>query len=123
MHYVVRAKKFFKDFQEHSLISLHTIPLFHIYICIHVNEYLQEDVIHQGIVNLECIALAINIICFKPVLRLLEVLILHQIWRLWQPSFVKVQVRIKSRLDMCQVEMLSDHICQLNTTHSLMSLS
>ena len=35
--------------------------MFHVDKCIHVHEYLQENLIHQGIVDLECILLVVKI--------------------------------------------------------------
>ena len=41
------------DMNEHCLIILHTLVLFHVYICIHVCDDLGESLIHHDIVNLE----------------------------------------------------------------------
>ena len=49
---MVRAKKILVDVKVHCLTVRHTLPLFHVNICIHVNEFLQENLIHQCNVNL-----------------------------------------------------------------------
>ena len=52
---MVRAEKTLVDIKEQSSTILHAQLLFQVDKCIYVHEHLQENMIHQGIVDLECI--------------------------------------------------------------------
>ena len=54
--HMVRANKLLIDIKKNSTI-LHTLHLFDLNIGIDVHEDHQENLIHQGIVDLECITL------------------------------------------------------------------
>ena len=71
--HMIRAEELLVGIKEHSLAILCTLSLFHIDICIHVLEYFQENLIHQGTVNVECITLVVKVD------SVLAVLIQHEV--------------------------------------------
>ena len=70
---MVRAEKLLMDVEKHCWTALHTFPLFHVDIRVHVCEHLQEDLIHQDIVDIECINLVFEASSIKAVLTQPEV--------------------------------------------------
>ena len=70
---MVMAKKLLMDIQECSSIILHTLPLLHACLCINVHEDLQEDLIHQENVNLECITLIAKIYPIQAFMSQLDI--------------------------------------------------
>ena len=64
----VRTEIWIVEIKEQSLTILLIFSLFHVYISNHVHEKCQEEVIHQGNVNLEYITLPTEICCVKAVL-------------------------------------------------------
>ena len=69
---MVRAEKLLMDVEKHCWTALHTFPLFHVDIRVHVCEHLQEDLIHQDIVDLD-VSLVVKVSSIKAVLIHLEV--------------------------------------------------
>ena len=110
MHgYVVSAKKSLMDIKGHSMIILHTFSLFIIYISICVHENLQEDLIHWGILNLECMTLPTEIYCVEGALCHLEVQCSIGYGGSGNHILVKVHISIISRWDMCHLDILPNH--------------
>ena len=71
---------------RHSLIIQHTLSLFHMTIKVSALEQLRDEMIHQGIVILESIMVALNIPHVKSVLNLLGFDIVSTVKGLWQSS-------------------------------------
>ena len=71
--HMARPKKLLMDANEYCLIILCLVSLFHIDISICVCDHLSEYLIHQGIVDLECITLVVKVDPVQQVLTKLEV--------------------------------------------------
>ena len=70
---MAEAAKLLMGVKEHSLTILHILPLLHVNICIHVLRNLWENLIHKGIINLECITLPTEIDSIQAFLSQIEV--------------------------------------------------
>ena len=57
--HMFRTKELLLDMKECYWTVLPPFSLFHIKMSVHVCEYFREDLIYQGIVNLECITLMV----------------------------------------------------------------
>ena len=102
------------DVKVHCLIILCTIPLLHIYICIHVLEDLGEHVIHQEIVDLEWIVLAVQIGSIQNILSQLDFNFFVNDGVSGNHLLINVQVSILSRRDICHNDVVLEHISQWN---------
>ena len=71
--HMVRAKKMLVNIKVHCSTVLCCFSLFHIDISIHVCEHLLKNLVHHGIVDLECINLVTEIDSIQGFLSHLEV--------------------------------------------------
>ena len=99
--HVVRAKKMHMDIKVHCLTVLCCFSLFHLDISVHVCEHLKENLMHQGIANLECINLVTEIGSMQAVLNHLEVQLCINNGSFGNHLLIKVQVSTISRRDGC----------------------
>ena len=105
------------DIKVHSLTILHTLLLLHLYICICVSEDLQETLIHQGIIDFDCITLIAKSYSIQAFLSQLEVQLCIDYGNTGNHVLIKVQVSIIPRQEMCYLDTLLDHIGQWNPSH------
>ena len=112
-----RTEKSPINVEIHYLTILCTLLLLCVSICIFVFEDLGKNLIHQGIVNLECIILVV-LICF---LIHLEVQLCIDYGGIDNHLLTKVQ-EIMSRRDMCYLDVVPDNIGQLKSSNSSQEL-
>ena len=95
--HMARAERLLMDIKGHSLTILHTLSLLHVNICIHVHEDIQDNLIHQGIVDLTLIA---EIDSISALLSHLEVQLCIDYGDSCNYLLIKVQVSILPSWDV-----------------------